>query len=212
MTVSTTEAEVLEGEVRRLEAEGYDVFLQPRPPQTPKFLGSFVPDIIATGKGKNLIVEVKRSGTSGDSALAAIAEEVKKHANWELRVIVVNPTSTASKLPLQSHQAVQAAIEEIEQLRGAGALRSAFLLAWATLEAEARRLVMGQLGRPQTPARVVQVLGQEGYLTPDEADAIRKLAETRNRLIHGELDIAVSRESLDQLLQALQRLGQHEAA
>jgi uncharacterized protein YutE (UPF0331/DUF86 family) len=212
MSTPTTEADVLQREVRRLEAEGYDVFVHPRPPQTPEFLGSFVPDAIATGKGKNLILEVKRSGTLGDRALVDLAAEVRKQTDWELRIVLVSPTSSAGKLPLQSAQAVQSAIEEIAQLRDSGALRAAFLLAWATLEAEARRLVADELGRPQTPGRVVQILGQEGYLTPDETDRIRTLADMRNRLVHGELDIPVSRESLDQLLQTLQHLGQQDGA
>lgn len=211
MSVPTTEAEVLQREVRQLEAEGYDVFMQPRPPQTPEFLGSFVPDAIAIGKGKNIIIEVKRSGTLADDALGKIADEVKKHADWELRLILVSPTSSAGKVPLQSPRAIQNAVQEIAQLRDTGALRAAFLLGWATLEAEARRLIENALSRPQTPGRVVQMLGQEGYLTPDEVDGIRKLADVRNRLVHGELDIAVSRENLDQLLQVLVHLGQEHA-
>ena len=105
---------------------------------------------------------------------------------------------------------VEAVIKEVKQLRSSGAVRPSFLLAWAVLEAEARRLIGNQLGRPQTPGRVVQMLGQEGYLPPDEADSIRRLADVRNRLIHGELSVDLSRESLDQLLAALDQLRAQE--
>ena len=211
MSVPTTETEVLQREISRLEADGYDVFVQPRAPHTPAFLGDFIPDAIAIGHGKKFIVQVTRSGQLGDQKLKDLSAKVAAQREWELSVILVAPTSTAASLPLQSAQAIQESIAEITKLRDANAVRAAFLLAWATFEAEARRLMTGQFGRAQTPGRIVQALGQEGYVTPDEADRIRKLADTRNRLVHGELNIALTREDLDQLLQVLAHLGQQEA-
>jgi uncharacterized protein YutE (UPF0331/DUF86 family) len=110
----------------------------------------------------------------------------------------------------QTPQQIEAAIREIRQLRDSGALRPSFLMAWAALEAEARRLLGDRLGRPQSPGRVAQMLGQEGFLPPDDADSIRTLADVRNRLIHGELTIQLSQENLDKLLQILIQLRDQE--
>jgi uncharacterized protein YutE (UPF0331/DUF86 family) len=207
---TTTENEVLEHEVRRLEAEGYDVFVQPRPPQTPDFLGSFIPDAIAIGKDKKLVIEVKRNSLTADRALKELSARFAEQNEWELRVVLVSPRTAPITLPVQTPQQIEAAIREIKQLRDSGAVRPSFLMAWAALEAEARRLLGDQLGRPQTPGGVVQMLGQEGFLPPDEADAIRKLADVRNRLIHGELTVELSQASLDRLLGALGQLGMQE--
>jgi len=212
MSVPSTEAEILQHEIGRLEAEGYDVFIQPRPPHVPAFLGEFIPDAVAIGHGKHIVIEVKRSGTLADPQLKELAAKFANQNEWELKVILVSPTSSPSILPLQSSQAIEHTIGEITQLRDTNAFRSAFLLAWATLEAEARRLMPNQFGRPQTPGRIVQILGQEGYLTPDEADQVRKLADTRNRLIHGDLGVGVSRSDLDRLLLVLSNLGREEPA
>jgi uncharacterized protein YutE (UPF0331/DUF86 family) len=188
------------------------VFVQPRPPHAPTFLGDFIPDAIAIGHGKNIVIEVKRSGSLGDPQLQELAAKFKNQSEWELKIILISPTASPSILPLQSSQAIQGTIGEITQLRDTNAIRSAFLLAWATLEAEARRLMPNQFGRPQTPGRIVQILGQEGYLTPDETDRVRALADIRNRLMHGDLSVGISRDDLDQILSLLSQLAQQEPA
>lgn len=207
MTIETaTENEVLEREAGKLAAEGYDVFLRPDSAQTPKFLGDFRPDAIAIGKGKKIVIEVKRSSPVADRALKALSERFTGQNEWELRIVIVSPHAPSMTLPIQSPQQIEAVVREIKQLRGSGAVRSSFLMAWAAMEAEARRLLGDRLGRPQTPGRVVQMLSQEGFLPPDEADIIRKLAEVRNRLIHGELNVELPHEGLDRLLTALDML------
>ena len=207
---SSTEADVLESEVRRLEAEGYDVFVQPRPPQTPEFLGNFIPDAIAIGKGKKLVIEVARNSAVANRALQDISARFAQQNEWELRIVLVSPRTSGVTLPVSTTLQIESALAEIRQLRNIGALRPAFLMSWAALEAEARRLLGDKLGRPQTPARVVQMLGQEGYLSPDETDTIRKLADFRNRIIHGELAIQVSQRDVDELFQALVQLRTQE--
>jgi uncharacterized protein YutE (UPF0331/DUF86 family) len=77
------------------------------------------------------------------------------------------------------------------------------LLAWATFEALARAVVSGEFQRPQTPGRLVQVLAQGGYLTPTEADKLRRLAEKRNKLIHGDLQVRVSKAEVKRFARVL---------
>jgi len=52
----------------------------------------------------------------------------------------------------------------------------------------------------------VQVLAQEGYLTPSEADQLRALTEKRNSLIHGQLQIQVAKLEVEQFRVLLEKL------
>jgi uncharacterized protein YutE (UPF0331/DUF86 family) len=207
MTLPSTEEEALEQEIRRLESEGYDVFVQPRRPQVPAFLEDFAPDAIAIGQGKKIVIEVVRQSELKQRKLDQLAAKFAGQSEWELKVILVLPTSSGRTLPVQSRQTIETSIAEIQQLQAAGLLRAAFLLGWATLEAQARALIAERFARPQTPGRIVQILGEEGYLTPDETDQVRRMADTRNRLIHGDLDLQVSSDDLTMLVSILKNLG-----
>ena len=93
--------------------------------------------------------------------------------------------------------------KEIRELADGGHFGPALLLAWATLEAIGRLLALGQFQRPQTPGRLVQVLASEGYLTPNEADELRLLADKRNKVVHGELQTRISRSEVNRFADVL---------
>ncbi|MCC8940730.1 hypothetical protein CI1B_67900 [Bradyrhizobium ivorense] len=205
MSNTAIEDQVLQREITRLESEGYDVFVQPRAPLVPEFLGDYVPDAVATGNGKKIVLEVARS--SGSEKLKEVAARFAKQREWELKVLLVAPTSSGKTVPVQSRQAIDGAIEEIEQLGQLNALRAAFLLAWATFEAEGRASFAETLDRPQAPARLVQVLGQEGVLTPAEADRMRVLSDQRNQLVHGDLGTEIKSEDLLWLVGILRKMA-----
>lgn len=205
MNGTASEEQVLQREIARLESEGYDVFVQPRAPLVPEFLGDFVPDAVATGNGKKIVLEVARS--LGSEKLRDVAAKFAKQREWELKVLLVTPTSSGTHLPVQSRQVIEGALEEIRRLQELNAFRAAFLLAWATFEAEGRASIAGRFERPQSPGRLVEVLSQEGLLTPDDADQMRALSEKRNRLIHGDLGIEITGEDLRWLVNVLQQLA-----
>jgi hypothetical protein len=205
MSNTVSEDQVLQSEIARLESEGYDVFVQPRAPLVPEFLGDYVPDAVATGNGKKIVLEVARS--LGSEKLKAVAAQFAKQREWELKILLVTPTSSGQTVPVQSRQAIDGAIEEIERLRQVHALRAAFLLAWATFEAEGRASIVGKFDRPQTPGRLVQVLSQEGLLTPTEADRMRTLSERRNQLVHGDLGTEIRSEDLQWLVATLRKMA-----
>ena len=190
-----------------MSLEGYDVFLQPRAPLVPEFLGDYVPDAVATGNGKKIVLEVTRSSKAGSEKLKDVAARFAKQREWELKVLVVAPTSAGEALPVQSRQAIEGALEEIDQLQIVNALRAAFLLGWATFEAEGRASIAGKFDRPQTPGRLVQVLGQEGLLLPADTDQMRALSDKRNRLIHGDLSLEISSDELQSLVRVLRQLA-----
>jgi uncharacterized protein YutE (UPF0331/DUF86 family) len=207
MTETASEEQVLQREISRLESEGYDVFVHPRAPLVPDFLGDFVPDAVATGMGKKIVLEVVKPSTRKSEKLKDIAARFAQQREWELKVLFVSPTSSGAALPVQSRQAIEDALSEIERLREVEALRAAFLLAWATFEAEGRASVDGRFDRPQTPSRLVEVLSQEGLLTPTDADQMRVLSDKRNRLVHGDLGTEISDDDLQKLLSVLRQMS-----
>ena len=58
MSSISSETDFMRNLVPQLEAEGYEIFLQPQPPVLPPFFGNLRPDAIARGKGKNIVIEL----------------------------------------------------------------------------------------------------------------------------------------------------------
>jgi uncharacterized protein YutE (UPF0331/DUF86 family) len=201
-----TEVAVLQQLVPELEADGYDVYLEPNRPLLPPFLAGYAPDAIALRADKNLVIEVARRSQQSERRLEQLAHLFEGQKEWELRIIWVTPTSTQPAVRKQPTATVKRRIAEVRSLAERELIQPALLLAWATFEALARGLSPHQFKRPQTPGRLVQVLARDGYLTPTEADRLRELADKRNRLIHGELQVRVSKGDLTAFLAILNTL------
>ena len=187
MSVASTEATVIEGMLPDLEAQGFETFLHPTPPLVPAFLGSYRPDLIALRDDKKVVFEVKHSSQAKSGKLQEISKLFEGHPDWEFRIVWISPSTTAQDVAEPDLASVRSRIAELRDLIAKGFEGPAMLLAWATLEAVGRRVLPEQLKRPQTPGRLVEVMASEGLVTPDEADLLRRLAEKRNRLIHGDL-------------------------
>lgn len=187
MSSQLREADVLENIVPQLEAEGFEVYSRPSMNLLPPFMQSFPPDAIALREDKKLAIEVVRRGSSTEKRLDKLRELLAGRRDWELRVYWISPSNTPEPIDAASGKDIERAIEGIEQLTSAGLHGPALLMAWATLEGVGRALLPEKLARPQTPARLVEVLAGDGYVTPSEADRLRQLAKIRNQLIHGGL-------------------------
>lgn len=147
----------------------------------PPFLAGLRPDAIAIGKGKKLIIELVTSESSEQQKTRALANLIKKHPDWELRVVVVTSAGHTDELQVQSREQIQAFLDEIKLLQDTNHLSAAFMLGWATFEAIARRLMTATFVKPQTPSRLVQQLAQEGYVTPSEAILCAFLQQSATR-------------------------------
>ena len=66
MNVQVTEFDAIQQLVPELQAEGYEVFLQPSQAQLPPFLKNYSPDAIALSRDKNLAIEVIRKNRLGE--------------------------------------------------------------------------------------------------------------------------------------------------
>jgi hypothetical protein len=202
----STQFEVLQRLVPELEAEGYEVYVQPNRPLIPAFLGSFSPDVVALRPGKNLVIEVLKPSQGASQKLDQLTALFQNQRDWELRVVWILPSSDTASLQVQDRDAIQTRIMQIKELASTGHAEPAVLLAWATFEALARAVAPERFARPQTPGRILQVLASDGYLTPSEADALRALAQKRNRLIHGELNIHISDQEISNFLAILNEM------
>jgi uncharacterized protein YutE (UPF0331/DUF86 family) len=205
MSAAISESELLEGIVPDLEAEGFEVYIHPSKAVVPPFLGNFRPDAIARGTGKSLVIEVIRPSEHASKKVERLAQLLKGHPGWELRILWASPTAAPARLRVQSVNTIERTLGEVDQLASEQRLEPALLLGWAAFEALGRVLLPEQLGRPQTPGRLVEILAQDGHLTPTEADELRRLAKKRNELIHGELATHVRKFEIDQFVQILRR-------
>lgn len=156
MSTAPNEEELLRSIVPDLEAQGFEVYLHPGRGVVPPFLGSLRPDAIARGGEKNLVIEVVQSSRPSKKA-ERLAELMKGHPDWELRVIWVSPASVPTKLEIQSAKTIEASLQEVDQLSKQGHTGPALLLAWATFEALGRVLLPQDFARPQTPGRLVEM-------------------------------------------------------
>jgi uncharacterized protein YutE (UPF0331/DUF86 family) len=87
-----------------------------------------------------------------------------------------------------------------------GHLLPGLVMASATFEAVGRALLPDQFRRPQTPGRLVEVLGAEGYITPEEADTLRTASAIRNAVVHGQLDSTIDRKTSEGFIAILKTL------
>jgi uncharacterized protein YutE (UPF0331/DUF86 family) len=204
-----TELEMLQRLVPDLEAEGYEVYIHPNKPMVPAFLGNFEPDAIALREDKNLVIEVLRRSPGASKKLERITTLLQGQKKWELRAVWLEPTGDREAPQIQTVEAIDKRIEEIKKIAAADHIEPAMLLAWATFEALARIAQTKQFNRPQTPGRLVNVLASDGFLTPTEADRLRMLAEKRNKLIHGELQLRVSKQEMEDFTSVLVRMLRH---
>ncbi len=202
------EREILQQVAPELEAEGYDVFLYPRKPLAPAFLGNFPPDAIAMRSDGNLVVEVLRRSPAAREKLERLSALLEGQDKWSLRVFWIDPGTDQGSPEVQSVDAMRTHIAKVREIAAAGHAEAAMLLAWATFEALGRASLATQFDRPQTPGRLVEVLAHEGVLTPDEADRMRAFATMRNKFAHGELQLRVSPADIDSIVVVLETMLQ----
>jgi hypothetical protein len=205
MNAGASEAEVLRGMIPELVAEGYEVFVNPRPPLAPAFLGDLRPDAIAIRGDKKLMVEIV-SIPSADKKLERLRTALKDQQDWELKVVVLSPATAPDVLQVQTLDVIGQRIAEMQELVASKHFGPALLLGWAAFEASGRKLLSEEFRKPQTPRRLVSVLAGEGYLTPSEADRLRRLADKRNAFIHGELEEQIGAEDVQQLIVILETM------
>jgi uncharacterized protein YutE (UPF0331/DUF86 family) len=200
------ESIILERVREELVAEGFDVVLEPNDLLLPNFLRGFRPDALAFGEGKNLVVEIASSTPRSKERVKVLQTLIADQPDWDLRIIWTSPDSGTQLLQALSPEEIHKAIDQIDDLILSEQNRAALLLAWASFEAVGRILQPRNLGKPQTPARLVQQLATAGILLPTEADNLNLLISKRNRLVHGDLRVEASQSDILFLVHTLRRI------
>jgi len=206
MKPEVQEAAVLEVILPELVAEGFEVYAHPSAHLLPSFLRGYSPDAIALREDKNLAIQVLHQGPASKGKLDKVRELLSGHRDWELRVYWISPANVPEPIEAASVKDVERAITSIEELTAKGHTAPALLMAWASLEALGRAFLPEKLARPQTPARLVEVLAGDGLVTPSEADRLRQLASVRNRLIHGGLRVKIASKDIKAFAAVLRTL------
>lgn len=196
---SQVEKSVLEKVAADLRADGYEVSLNPRSLDLPSFMRGYVPDAVAFGSKKNIAIEVSRRRKK----LVEIQKLFEDQSNWELKLVIVSSNERQGALKIQKIEVIEKKISEVLVLVEQGQVETALLLCWATFEAIARFVSSEQFLRAQTPGRIVQLLGHQGYITPQEVELLERLAKVRNRLIHGELNARASSSEVREFVHIL---------
>jgi hypothetical protein len=203
-TGSNREAAVLQILLPRLEAEGYEVFIQPSPKLLPPFMQGYRPDAIAVKPGRNLAIEIQTGGKErGDATSLERARALfYGHEDWEFRVLYAPSEGSDADLSPgpQSKAAIAAALDRLPSLYDQGGAVAALLTGWSAFEAAARHLMPEDFERPQPPSLMLETLASRGAVTPDEADLLRRLGRLRNQAAHGKLDIVMTESELEQLV------------
>jgi uncharacterized protein YutE (UPF0331/DUF86 family) len=201
-----SEAEVIESLLPRYQAEGFDVYVNPSPSILPPFMQAYRPDAIALKKDRKIAIEVVGSTARSSEKIKTLQSLFADHEDWELRVFYASPVASSKLLEIVSIPAINESIQRVIDLKQEGHSLPALVMAWATLEAIGRALLPEQFRRPQTSARLVEVLASEGYITPEEADTLRAASTVRNAVAHGQLDSTVDQKMLEGFVEILTTL------
>jgi hypothetical protein len=191
---------ILETMVPELEADGFRVVIHPKRDTLPTFLQGYHPDMVAYKDNKKLAIEIMGQAPSSKPKERMLRERFAGHPDWELRFVYAPPVNSDANIPVVSKQTVSEHLDRLEASVEAMGLAAALLTGWALFEAAARALLPSSLTRPQSPARLIETLASEGYVTPDEADMLRRVSRTRNEIAHGRLDLTPSRDDVALLI------------
>jgi hypothetical protein len=175
---------------------GYEVTVQPRAADLPDFMAGFHPDLIATGNGESIVVEVKaRNEFENHREVTAIEAALRNRPGWRFELIIDGLDSERGSL-VGPHQ-IENSLEEADELQVRGHVVAALLLLWSATEGTLRLLAAREKVELESPAPgymtkrlyTLGVLGRDQYRILDEA------VRLRNQAAHG-FQVSVTQQDL----------------
>jgi hypothetical protein len=196
LTIIEREWQRLASLASEYESKGYEVKLQPTARHLPQFLADFKPDLIVTGHGENVVVEVKaRNEVKDEQDIPALEAALQNRPGWRFELIIDGSTPEDRRLlgPAQ----IRTSIEEADDLQHRGHSVAALLLLWSATEGVLRLLALQENIELESPAPgyltkrlyTLGLLGRDQYRTLDEAIRLR------NQAAHG-FQVAVTHQDL----------------
>src|SRR5260370_10169139 len=168
------ERDFLQTLVPGYEAEGFSVFLHPAREMLPPFMRGYQPDAIAVKDGKQIAIEIKRDVTRQAPQMEQLQQIFSKHPEWELRVYYIPGRPEEEDIQAPDLPEIEAALAEVDQLKRAGHLRAALIMAWAALEAAGRALLPQDPARPQAANKLSQGCTSPAGGTPTPTASTRQ--------------------------------------
>ncbi|MEI8394569.1 MAG: hypothetical protein WCF85_07530 [Rhodospirillaceae bacterium] len=200
------ETAVLECLVPNLEAEGFQVFLHPSRALLPPFMQPWRPDAIAVKPNEKIAIEVMAESPGGGVKREKLSALFSAHPEWQLRIIYAPPLTQDMPIKTPSKEVVIETLHRLPRIMEEAGPVPALLTAWAAFEAVARSLVPESLRKPQSPARLIEILASDGYITPNEADQMRGIGRQRSVAAHGDFDITFTPTDLGVVVEIIQIL------
>lgn len=201
------EAALLDSALQYYESQGFTVYVEPSQRTLPSFLQGYRPDALAVKGDKKIIIEVKRSSAEAREQFEQLRKVISEHPGWEVQFYYSPPRTTQPNIQAVPLTAIQRTLDEVEELRRNGRYLTALLLMRSTLEALARVLLATNMERPQQLRSVIETLASEGWITPEEADALRSTILMGNAAAHGQLDVTIGEGQLDIMISVLKNLA-----
>jgi uncharacterized protein YutE (UPF0331/DUF86 family) len=200
---SLRERDFLKTVVPGYEADGYSVFLHPVREMLPTFMRGYRPDAIAVKDDKRIAIEIKRDAAHQETRIEQLRELFSNHPEWELSIYYI-PGRPEEEEEFQTPDIadIDSALAEVKELKRAGHLRAALMMAWATLEAAARALLPQSLARPQPANELIETLASQGLVTPSEAASLRTAIAVRNAATHGNFAVHITEKEVDDVITA----------
>jgi hypothetical protein len=208
MSPSDTELEavVLESLLPTLEAEGFRVLLHPSSKFLPAFMRTHQPDAIAVKQDRKVAIEVMSDAPGAGARLRRMQEVFSGHPEWEFRVVYAPSRAAEAAIPTPARTVLEDVLDRLPKVLEDGGPVPAVLTAWSAFEAAARSLAPADVARPQPPARLVEILASDGYLTPLEADHVRRFADLRNKAAHGDFNVVLTPSDLRKFVRIVRAL------
>lgn len=197
-SASTTERErqALARAAAEYEARGYQVKLLPSRADMPEFLSSFEPDLIATGNGESVVIEVKAGRELADAQpIAALEAALRNRPGWRFELII-DGSKSEQACPLAVPQ-IGASIEEANEVQQSGHIVAALLLLWSAIEGTLRLLAARENVELESaaPGYITTRLYTLGLLGREQYRILNEALHLRNQAAHG-FQVSVTRQEL----------------
>jgi uncharacterized protein YutE (UPF0331/DUF86 family) len=204
MSEQQAEADLLALATEQFAEEGYTVVREPGASSLPAPLRDLHPDAIAIGKRPFVVIEVVREGAQNAERVIRLQRAAQEAGDWNLHLIL-DRGERKPGLDQIPAQIISSTLNQARKLLEVDT-RAALLLSWASFEAVARAMAPTRFAKPQSPGRIIESMASEGIVTPSEASALRKLATSRNAVVHGDLRVAPPTNELEKFLRVQERL------
>lgn len=206
------------------EDEGYTVLIRPTKDRLPEFAADFSPALLASRANDCVLVEVKqrRADLQSDPKVLHHAEVTAKQPGWRfdlhileqddpLRRIAIQPTPEGIREMLARAEALLLPLPQEIALRSPGMdegiRQSAFLQAWAGLEAVLRLVLQREGGKVELqPTVLTRELYATGRVSLPEFHLLEANRQMRNSLVHGFGPISVHPTQVQSIVELAHRL------